>query len=415
MRDPQPGDVLVSAGLGWDWARLWQLIRDDPVGTVGVPHGRITCITAMTGNEFPDTKDLNEAHILPEMAELGIRYVQIARKGPSERDGIVVLSDTSAPTELHIKGDFYTLYDEMRDGGTVPQYGGTGHKCAIKFKGAPIGKWVKAWRGDLPYISVIGYNVDEGKRIAKAAQYDTAALQQTFPLMTRGEGHDLVRAHVRWEYGEWAKSCCFMCPFTVDRTCLVERHRKFPDGGAEALLLEFVSMALNSRMTLYSGGRSLHRTIAEARETDHATTGGSQLDEVVTLYTQALNEAPWTVYRVRRVYHENIHQTDRDLRAFFEGSRAAMQEKLAMLGPVEERDGHLRVYLRRRQGTQRPSVEEFFVIAPKRAKNKSKKQFWDNWVRATWRETVPDPLEQFRQTTTYAPFEIGEQLVLEHV
>jgi hypothetical protein len=73
--------VIVSYGLGWDSARLWQMIRDDGPGVLGVSLDRVVLITAMTGSEFADTQQLNEAQILPELRARGVRYVQVARAG----------------------------------------------------------------------------------------------------------------------------------------------------------------------------------------------------------------------------------------------------------------------------------------------------------------------------------------------
>lgn len=393
--DPRPGDVVVSFGMGWESARLWQLIRDDCQAVLGVPLERVTFIVAQTGNEFPDTKYLCETHILPEMRKRGVRLVQVARKGEFEGDGIVVLDDTRSPREMHTSGAF-GLYDEMLGNGTVPQFGGRGHACAQKYKGWVIGKWIDAWRGDMPYISIIGYNADETKRVAKAGQYDTHAMQQRFPLVERGEGRAEVEAHIRLEWGEWAKSCCQICPFTSGRSTLIDRHRTYPEGGARAMFLEFVSMALNHRMTLYSGGKSLYETIQATIAKDYAERDGSELDAAIAGFQHMLNTHSWAVYRVRRVYHPEVIRTDRCLKTIWTGSRAEMIERLSLLGQVEELDGHHRVYVRRREGMTRPATEEFFVAAPAVARNKAKKQFPTTWARATWDDPRPDPLEQFR-------------------
>ena len=51
-------------------------------------------VSAQTGDEYEDTQELVETHILPLLREYNVRYVQVARKGPVEADGIVVLDDT---------------------------------------------------------------------------------------------------------------------------------------------------------------------------------------------------------------------------------------------------------------------------------------------------------------------------------
>jgi len=70
----------------------------------------------MTGDEFDQTAREVTEHILPLMRQHGIRYVQVARHGPKEADGITILSDTRLPDFLYIKGDF-KLSDELSASG----------------------------------------------------------------------------------------------------------------------------------------------------------------------------------------------------------------------------------------------------------------------------------------------------------
>jgi hypothetical protein len=70
-------------------------------------------LTSQTGDEYEDTRRDVETHILPLLREHGIRFVQVARHGHLEEDGITVLSDTTQPYHLHIEGD-YKLSDELR-------------------------------------------------------------------------------------------------------------------------------------------------------------------------------------------------------------------------------------------------------------------------------------------------------------
>ena len=51
-------------------------------------------ITSQVGDEYTDTGRDVEAHILPLMRAHGIRYVQVARHGHFEADGITVLDDS---------------------------------------------------------------------------------------------------------------------------------------------------------------------------------------------------------------------------------------------------------------------------------------------------------------------------------
>jgi len=108
--------VILSYGMGVEsttifikWAQD-QSLRDFDLS-------QLIVLTSQTGDEYGDQKPLVERHILPIMRAQGIRYVQIARAGHLEEDGIVVLSDTREPHELHVDGA-YKLSDELRAAGT---------------------------------------------------------------------------------------------------------------------------------------------------------------------------------------------------------------------------------------------------------------------------------------------------------
>ena len=98
-------------------------------------------ITSQVGDEYTDTGRDVEAHILPLMCAHGIRYVQVARHGHFEAEGITVLDDSRAPAKVFLEGD-YKLSDELKRNGTVPQYGGV-HRCALKFKAWVIERWLE--------------------------------------------------------------------------------------------------------------------------------------------------------------------------------------------------------------------------------------------------------------------------------
>lgn len=98
-------------------------------------------ITSQVGDEYGDTGRDVEAHILPLMRAHGIRYVQVARHGHFEAEGITVLDDSRTPAKVFLEGD-YKLSDELKRNGTVPQYGGV-HRCALKFKAWVIEQWLE--------------------------------------------------------------------------------------------------------------------------------------------------------------------------------------------------------------------------------------------------------------------------------
>jgi hypothetical protein len=61
-----------------------------------------------------------------------VRLVEVARKGPTKKDGVAVLQDTRQPYRLHLEGA-YKLSHENRATGTMPQLGGV-RKCSQKAK-----------------------------------------------------------------------------------------------------------------------------------------------------------------------------------------------------------------------------------------------------------------------------------------
>jgi len=101
----------------------------------------LTVITAQVGEEWDDTCADATDHILPLMCNYGIRYVQVARAGHLEEDGIEVLDDTREPRVIYQQGA-YKLSDELMLAGTVSQFGST-HTCSLKFKVFPIEFWLK--------------------------------------------------------------------------------------------------------------------------------------------------------------------------------------------------------------------------------------------------------------------------------
>src|ERR1017187_1712371 len=123
--------TILSYGMGVESTALllrWVLEPD----TRPCPLADLIVVSAQVGDEFSDTGRDVETHILPLMRAHGIRYVQVARHGHLEADGITVLSDTTHPDRLFADGD-YRLSDELRAAGTLPQFAGE-HICSLKFK-----------------------------------------------------------------------------------------------------------------------------------------------------------------------------------------------------------------------------------------------------------------------------------------
>lgn len=120
--------VVISWGMGADSTGL--LLR-----WLHEPRSRpcnlddLLVVTAMTGDEWPVTGVLAEQHILPRLTAFGVRWVQVARAGASQSDGISVLDDSRAPVRVHLAGA-WKLSDELRAAGTVPQVAGS-RRCSV--------------------------------------------------------------------------------------------------------------------------------------------------------------------------------------------------------------------------------------------------------------------------------------------
>ena len=363
--------VILNYGLGWDSTAILLRWLQEPASR-DFALEQLIVVIAHVGEEFTDSQLLVEGHIFPLLRLHRIRTVQIARRGPSDKDGIVVLSDTRQPTTLHIAGA-WRLGDHMMRDGTVPQYANGRHFCAQRFKGWPIGQWLRGAFKTRPYRSIIGYHADEPKRAAKAADYADIQRAHEFPLMRWGWGRAAVEAYVRRATGvEWAKSCCGFCPFACGRAEMVARLTRHPEQGVRALVMEHLSLSLNPRFGLYPSGKPLRVTMEQA----HAA-------EVLTSFARLLDDTQWSLYRVRRMYRAQAPLVDRSVKRMATGDRAAMLAQLRSLGDTEVEGGIARVSIRRRAGRARPAIEEFYVAAPAIIGEKEKKCFSRLWTHNT--------------------------------
>ncbi|PYS87794.1 MAG: hypothetical protein DMF64_22450, partial [Acidobacteria bacterium] len=93
--------VLLSYGLGTHSTAAAVEIIENPEAR-DFELDQLILLTAMTGDEWQSSKALVESHLLPLLRDRRIRYVQVARLGKFQRDGIVVLSDTDQPRELYL-------------------------------------------------------------------------------------------------------------------------------------------------------------------------------------------------------------------------------------------------------------------------------------------------------------------------
>jgi hypothetical protein len=359
--------VVFNYGLGWDSTAILLRWLFEPESR-DFELDQLIVITAQVGEEFAQSKHLVETYIYPLLAFLHIRTVQIARRSASDRDGIVVLSDTRHPTTCHVAGG-HRLGDMLMADGTAPQYAHGRHFCAQRYKGWPIGQWLKQEFGCTPYRSVIGYNADELRRAAKAADYADIQRAHAFPLITWGWGREEVEAYVRQITGvEWEKSCCGFCPFAGGRADLVRRYRQEPAQALRALRMEHLSQSLNPRFGLFASGVPLRTTVEAAG-----------LTAILTRFDAELEAAPWALYHVRRIYREVAPLVDRSVVTRATGTRDEMLAHLTTLGEVEVEGGIGRVSLRHHTPGLRPSLEEFFVAAPATIADKEKKCFAAMW------------------------------------
>ncbi|MGH9843547.1 MAG: hypothetical protein ACREEM_32820, partial [Blastocatellia bacterium] len=341
--------------------------------------------------------------ILPRMRAHDIRYVQVARAGHLESDGIVVLDDTREPRTVYLDGA-YKLSDELRAAGTLPQYAGA-HRCSIKFKAWTIQKWIAQELAGEPYRHAIGYNAEEqrrieksdlafaerepvrvafgfnaneGERIGKARAYDTPLRRGWYPLAEElGWDRDACQRYLKEITGEtFLRSACTFCPFNNLKEDGIARLRRHPEKVAEALLLEYQSLCLNPRGTLYR-----NRTLLSIIVANHHA-------ETLRHFRMRLEEAEYALYRVRRIYNAP-GRADRAVERLETGSRGEMNNRFerisSSLGVRVEHDIRYG-YVREREPDCYPAVEEFFVVAP--AAIESKTRYGFDWFEAKWREAL---------------------------
>jgi len=364
--------IILSYGMGVDsTAILLRWILEPASRDFELED--LVVLTSQVGNEFPDTKKLLEEHILPLLREHGIRYVQVARKGPSLKEGevYVVLSDTDEPTEVLLEGQ-YTLSDELTSAGTVPQFTVGNRRCSIKFKGVVLDAWIHDSFPGTEYKHIIGFNADELKRVERDKSFATDYRNVSYPLVDWGWGREKCEQYIEEVLGvAWKKSCCSFCPFSNGKGEILDRYQDHPEAAAEAMLLERVSTALNPRMTLYPK-KSVETCVRDDGNEDAV----GNLEEV-------LAEEEWAVYRVRRIYWKK-QRADRKVEGLHRGDREEIEARLAEMAaesgqPVTEVARSNRIYLAERQEDVYPTIEDMLVAAPGLVKDKAKKSFDGNW------------------------------------
>ena len=378
--------VILAFGMGIESSSIlcrWLL---DPTSR-GFSLDDLTVVTAMVGDEFSDTGQLVTAHILPLLRRYNVRYVQVARGGPSFSDGYVVLDDSRQPTTLHLRGH-YKLSDELLAAGTVPQVAHGKRICSAKHKGWVLDQWISANFNAVPYRHAIGFNRDEVKRIDRDNCYGEAGVRFPFhPLMEWNWSREDAWSYImRTLNVSWKRSQCSFCCFSNGNPAVLERFRELPEAGLKALLIERLSLSLNERMTLYSS-KSLYSCL---RTDDNR----ALLDE----FESTLDRIEYKLYRVRRVIHSR-RVTHRKVEGIAAGSRSEMAEMLAHRAetegiPLSHEADIPRLYLKRRAPGLYPDTEEMIVAAPALAVDKGRASFERSWARVAQQfYQVPSPVQ----------------------
>ncbi|QFZ20524.1 hypothetical protein [Saccharothrix syringae] len=349
----------------------------------------------MTGQEWPATRRLVEQHLLPLMARARVRYIQVARRGPREADGVEILSDTRTPDRLYPVGA-WTLAHEMLDGGTVPQTTGD-RLCSQHFKAWPLDLVIAELTRGRPYRQVMGYEKGEQRRAKRDKEYDTELRTGVYPLREWDGGWDRARARafLRETFGvEWIKSACTYCPFALaneaGRVQTTARFIEEPDAGVLALVMEFTATALNPTQGLIKGERLLSLLRASAGTA-----------AVLAAFERMLTSLPWAVYDVRRTlsprsdgkvnYARSVRILDvgtpEQMRARLDQRARLAQTPLTVGNPAFPDDAHPRAWLRHREpqllAEKKTTAEQFITLAPATAIDKTGPTFPAAWTDAS--------------------------------
>ncbi len=388
--------IVFSNGMGVESVAIllrWIL----EAGSRDFPLDRLLVVTSMLGHEWQDTIRDFSTHILPLFRRHNIRFVQLARGGQFEDDGIAVLDDSRDPTTLHSDGQF-TLLDYLSVVGTVPQYGGA-HLCSIKFKAWVIESWLeenvyglvrhafgynaeetgRVRESEAAFASRaarvgFGFNADELDRVKDARSYDSLVRCGFYPLVEWGWNRQRCLDYIREKLGiVWRKSACVFCPFINLKREGLTRHFQFPAQAAAALALEYGSLAMNPRGTLYRD-KALIDVMQEAGNV-----------QALELHRHYLETCEWALYRVRRIYSAK-GRADRCVEKFDVGTRREMEELLqrqvAAGSYVQQTRGITYVYQRQRQPNQYPTAEDYLVAAPSRVQTKAR--YGVPWFENKW-------------------------------
>jgi hypothetical protein len=439
MQDPI---VIQSHGLGVESQAILERWDAEPETRPFKDWSQLIVVTAQVGEEhLEDTVKDAEQRMLFLLRKNRVRFVELARRGHLQEEGIVVLQDTREPHQLHPQG-VYKLSDELLFSGTVPQVAGE-HRCALKFKAFVVETWLAhEFRGgsSRPVFHVFGYNAGEVSRIDKSEmhirehnleraiplptsdrraplmvfgfnsqeisridrsrKYDGPDRTGLYPLQDWGWDRAKCVDYIREQTGmTWKKSACSFCPYNSDASkCNAEAAERFhrnPAQTAHGLLVEYNSLCFNPRGQLYRD-----RAMLEVIQTH-------RIDDVMAEFNRKLDSLPWAYYKVRRIYTakgkaaravERLEDFSTraealewwaDLKGWMEGSG----EKLVTARGIEY------LYFQERREGAYPALEGFTVIAPAFMQTKVRGQMqtfdarWNEAVKQL-QSAVPEPQDE---------------------
>lgn len=379
---PTPTHIL-GLGMGVDSAAILLRWMHEPDTRPFTSWADLVVVTAQTGDEHPTTGRDVEQHLYPLLRQHGVRTIQVARGQrhvTKAGEGVVVLDDTTAPTVCHVAGA-YKLSTEMTENGTVPQTGGA-RLCSVHSKGDALDPVIDRLTRGRPFVHVVGFEMNEPKRVEKDRGYNTDVRTGAYPLVEWGWDRATCEAYILSRTGvDWQKSACVFCPFALanaeGRTRTLARWAADPQTGVDTLMMEYASRALNPSQTLVGKVAAYDLVLSHA--------GAAAV--VLPAFQAALDATPLALYEVRRIRPESRVRpgkpapSNRSVRRWAEGDRAQLLTDLHDLAAtygatVDTSDGFPRVWVRRGEGV--PSVDHLFVIAPAVILDKERPQF-DGW------------------------------------
>ena len=360
--------VCLSYGMGVESTLvLVRFLLEAAIRTFDLKD--LIVMTSMTGNEWNSTKMYVTQFVLPLLRQFEVRYVQVAKAGPSEKDGIVVLSDTRKPDRLYIEGA-YTIQQELSVAGTLPMWRPYSRFCSSKFKAKILDSWVEQELKGAEYRHILGFNSEELDRAERDHSYTTETRKSEHPMIEWGWNRERAIQYLKEAFGIiWPKSCCAICPFSDGKIETLQRYANEPEAAMLTLQMEWVAIALNPKMALFPSGSLREALIVNGFE------------HLVDQMEAAISLLPWRIYRVRRI-RQSKRVVHRKIDHIAEGARAEMQAALKSLAsekqcPITYEGGIPRFYVERRD--ENHPLEDMYVAAPAVVAEKSRAKFSQHW------------------------------------